>query len=122
MASPAPFRAGPRLQRLLQADRDYSARLCYAEKPGRLRRLAIFLAHSGDSWFWGIGLAAVWLLSGPDGKTFAVRLVLGIAGLAALVLVVKSVFRRQRPQGDWGGIARQTDPHSFPPGHPARLV
>ena len=76
MDSPAPLRAGPRLQRLLEADRHFSARLRYAEKPGRLRRLAIFLAHSGDSWFWGLGLAAVWLLGGPEAKTWAVRLAL----------------------------------------------
>jgi hypothetical protein len=74
MASPAPFRAGPRLQRLLAADRYYSARLRYAEKPGLQRLLAMFLAHSGDSWFWGIGLAITWLVAGPDGKTFAIRL------------------------------------------------
>jgi len=122
MASPAPFRAGPRLQRLLQADRDYSARLRYAEKPGRLRRAAIFLAHSGDSWFWGLGLAAVWLLGGPDAKTWAVRLVLAIVALAALVFLVKRLFRRQRPHGEWGGIYRKTDPHSFPSGHAARML
>jgi len=122
MASPAPFRAGARLQRWLQADRDYSARLRYAEKPGRLRRLAIFLAHSGDSWFWGLGLAGVWLLGGPDAKTWAVRLVLAIVALAGLVFGVKRVFRRQRPTGEWGGIYRKTDPHSFPSGHAARMV
>src|SRR5664279_3427726 len=98
MASPTPLRADPRLQRLLQADREYSARLRYAERPGRLRQLAIFLAHSGDSWFWGIGLAAVWLLGGPDAKTWAVRLVLAMVLLAGAVFAVKRVFRRQRPQ------------------------
>jgi undecaprenyl-diphosphatase len=122
MAQPAPFRAGPRLQRLLQADRDYSAKLRYAEKPGRLRRLAIFLAHSGDSWFWGLGLAAVWLLSGLAGKTYAVRLVIAIVALALLVFLVKRAFKRKRPAGEWGAIYRQTDPHSFPSGHAARMV
>jgi undecaprenyl-diphosphatase len=122
MASPAPFRAGPRLQRLLQADRYYSARLRYAEKPGRLRRLAIFLAHSGDSWFWGLGLAVTWLAAGPEGKMFAVRLALAIAGLAVLVLLVKRVIRRRRPEGEWGAIYRKTDPHSFPSGHAARMA
>jgi len=122
MESPAPFRAGPRIQRLLQADREYSARLRYAEKPGRLRQLAIFLAHSGDSWFWGLGLAAVWLLSGADGKTYAVRLLFAIVLLALAVFAVKRLFRRQRPKGEWGAIYRKTDPHSFPSGHAARMV
>ena len=122
MDQPAPFRAGPRLQRLLQADRHYSAKLRYAEKPGRLRRLAIFLAHSGDSWFWGLALAAVWLLASPEGKTYAVRLVLAIVGLALLVFVIKRAFKRKRPAGEWGAIYRKTDPHSFPSGHAARMV
>ena len=122
MEQPAPFRAGPRRQQLLQADRHFSAKLRYAEKQGRLRQLAVFLAHSGDSWFWGLGLAAVWLLSGPDGKLYAVRLVLGIIGLALLVFVVKRAFKRQRPTGEWGAIYRKTDPHSFPSGHAARMV
>jgi undecaprenyl-diphosphatase len=122
MTTPAPFRAGPRLERLLQADRYYSARLRYAEKPGPLRRLAIFLAHSGDSWFWGLGLASLWLVSGPDGKTLAVRLVIAIVGTAVLVLPVKRVFRRRRPAGEWGSFYRRTDPHSFPSGHAARMA
>jgi len=122
MESPAPLRAGSRWQRLLDADRQYSARLRYAEKPGRLRQIAIVLAHSGDSWFWGIGLAIAWLLGGPDLKTFAVRLVLAIFGLALLVTVVKRIFRRSRPAGEWGAIYRKTDPHSFPSGHAARMA
>ena len=122
MESPAPFRIGPWLQRLLAADRYYSTRLRYAEKPGLLRRIAAFLAHSGDSWFWGIGLAIVWLASGPEGKTFAVRLVLAILGMAVLVTVVKRLFRRRRPAGEWGAIYRKTDPHSFPSGHAARMA
>ncbi|HNO93257.1 MAG TPA: phosphatase PAP2 family protein, partial [Anaerolineales bacterium] len=27
---------------------------------------------------------------------------------------------RKRPEGEWGGIYRNTDPHSFPSGHAAR--
>ena len=42
--------------------------------------------------------------------------------LAALVLVLKFLIRRRRPEGEWGGIYRQTDPHSFPSGHAARSV
>jgi undecaprenyl-diphosphatase len=84
--------------------------------------LAIFLAHSGDSWFWGLGLAAVWLASGPPGKLFALRLVLAIFGMAGLVFLIKRRFRRPRPAGDWGAIYRQTDPHSFPSGHAARMA
>src|SRR5215831_15185224 len=100
MAGPAPFQAGPRLQRLLEADRRYSARLRYAEKPGLLRRLAIWLAHSGDSWFWGAGLVAVWWFSGAGGKIWAVRLAVAIVLMAGIVFVIKRRFRRRRPAGD----------------------
>ena len=38
------------------------------------------------------------------------------------MLLVKFSVRRQRPEGDWGGIYRLTDPHSFPSGHAARAA
>jgi undecaprenyl-diphosphatase len=49
-------------------------------------------------------------------------LILGAAVLAtaALVLAIKFTIRRRRPEGDWGAIYRNADPHSFPSGHAAR--
>jgi undecaprenyl-diphosphatase len=44
----------------------------------------------------------------------------GIGVLAGLVLGIKFLVRRRRPEGEWGGIYRNTDPHSFPSGHAAR--
>jgi undecaprenyl-diphosphatase len=44
----------------------------------------------------------------------------GIGALAALVIGIKFVVRRRRPEGEWGSIYRNTDPHSFPSGHAAR--
>ena len=35
-------------------------------------------------------------------------------------LFPKFPIRRRRPEGEWGGIYRNTDPHSFPSGHAAR--
>jgi undecaprenyl-diphosphatase len=43
-----------------------------------------------------------------------------ISVLAALVMGLKFIIRRRRPEGDWGSIYRNTDPHSFPSGHAAR--
>ena len=110
------------MRRLQEADQRYSTQLRYAEKPGLLRRVAIFLAHSGDSWFWGLGLALVWVLGGPEAKAFAVRLLIGILVLAITVLTIKRLVRRQRPAGEWGALYRKTDPHSFPSGHAARMA
>ncbi|MCC6189241.1 MAG: phosphatase PAP2 family protein [Anaerolineales bacterium] len=109
-------------QRLLAADHFYSGQLRHAEKTGPLRRLAIFLAHSGDSWLWGLGLALAWRFGAPAWAALAPRLLLAIAVLAVLIFLIKRLFRRQRPQGEWGGIYRATDPHSFPSGHAARMA
>jgi undecaprenyl-diphosphatase len=109
-------------ERLLQADRRYSNQLRYAEQPGPWRRLAIFLAHSGDSWFWGLGLLLVWWLGRPPWKALALRFVLGIAVTAAVVFAIKFLVKRERPEGEWGGFYRRTDPHSFPSGHAARMA
>ena len=108
------------LRAFLEFDARLSDRLRVAEKPGLLRTLAVFFAHSGDSWFWGIGLAILWWLGSPASKSWSVFVVISILGLALTVLLIKFLVRRRRPEGDWGGIYRNTDPHSFPSGHAAR--
>lgn len=110
------------MRRLLALDADLSARVRVAERPGWLRRLAAFLAHSGDSWFWLLGLGLVWLLGSPDWKQRALVLGAGILISAVLVMTIKFTIRRQRPAGEWGEIYRSTDPHSFPSGHAVRAV
>ncbi len=108
--------------RLSSIDERLSIRLRVAERPGVLRSLAIVLAHSGDSWFWLLGLGLVWWL-GPDfWRERAQALLVGILLTAALVMVIKFTVRRRRPEGEWGKIYRNTDPHSFPSGHAARAV
>lgn len=108
------------LRSLLELDARLSDQLRVAEQPGLLRTLSAFLAHSGDSWFWGIGLILLWFLKDSFWKHWAVAMFVGIAVLAALVMTIKFIVRRRRPEGDWGGIYRNTDPHSFPSGHAAR--
>lgn len=105
---------------MIELDRKLSMRLRVAEKPGLLRNTAIFFAHSGDSWFWGAALVILWLAAPPPWKDWAVVLLLSISLLVVIVLAVKFSVRRQRPAGEWGGIYRNTDPHSFPSGHAAR--
>jgi membrane-associated phospholipid phosphatase len=91
-----------------------------AEKPGALRAIAAFFAHSGDSWFWAIGLFALWISGNSFWKQWAILQAAGISLLIVLVLVIKFSIRRRRPEGEWGQIYRYTDPHSFPSGHAAR--
>lgn len=108
--------------RWLEIDAHISNKLRVAERPGKLRTLFMFLAHSGDSWFWLLGLGLLWLVGGDYWKNRAVTLAAGILITAVVVLTTKMLVRRKRPAGEWGGIYRATDPHSFPSGHAARAV
>ena len=105
---------------ILDLDARLSSQMRVAEKPGALRAMAVFLAHSGDSWFWAIGLFAMWVSGNSFWKEWAVVQFGSISLLAAMVLVIKFSIKRKRPEGDWGQIYRLSDPHSFPSGHAAR--
>lgn len=105
---------------ILELDARLSEKMRVAEKPGALRAISIFLAHSGDSWFWGLGLIIGWFYGNAGWKEWGVVEFAGISVLAALVMTIKFRVRRKRPEGKWGGIYRNTDPHSFPSGHAAR--
>jgi len=105
---------------ILELDARLSSQLRVAEKPGFLRSVAVFFAHSGDSWFWAAALIIGWFFSSSAWKHWEVVEFFGILGLAGVVLAIKFLVRRKRPEGEWGGIYRNTDPHSFPSGHAAR--
>jgi undecaprenyl-diphosphatase len=110
------------INRLLAIDARISNQLKITERPGGLRTLAALLAHSGDSWFWLLGLAVLWLAGNAYWKSRAISLGIGILLTAVIVMTTKFLVRRKRPEGNWGGIYRNTDPHSFPSGHAARAV
>ncbi|MEN6394670.1 MAG: phosphatase PAP2 family protein [Anaerolineaceae bacterium] len=110
------------IDRLGAWDKTFSQRIRVAENPGLIRTLAALYAHSGDSWFWIIGLAVVWLLGNDAWKSRSMILGLGVVITAVLVLTLKFTIRRKRPHGEWGNIYRITDPHSFPSGHAARAA
>ena len=103
-------------------DARWSARLRVAEKPGISRSLAMVFAHSGDSWFWLLGLGLLWAFGNPAYQDLTIRIITAIVVLAVLVMSIKFTIRRSRPEGDWGTVYRKTDPHSFPSGHAARAA
>jgi undecaprenyl-diphosphatase len=105
---------------ILELDARLSQQMRVAEKPGALRAMAVVLAHSGDSWFWGAALLLAWLFSNSLWRKWEIVELVGVSVLAALVMAIKFLVRRKRPEGEWGGIYRNTDPHSFPSGHAAR--
>lgn len=110
------------MRKLFELDARLSARLRVAEKPGKRRRLAIIFGHSGDSWFWLLGLLLLTGLGAEPWRQLAILLISGILLTAAVVLLLKFSVRRQRPEGEWGQIYRRADPHSFPSGHAARAL
>lgn len=111
-----------RLKPILELDDrlSYHLRLVPLESPWR--PWAAFLAHSGDSWFWVAGLGLLWLFGSPDWHTRSALLIIAIVALAVVVQVIKFSVRRRRPEGEWGAIYRNHDPHSFPSGHAARAA
>src|SRR5215207_3058192 len=108
------------LRTIIELDAQLSKQMRVAEKPGALRAIAVFFAHSGDSWFWGAALIILWFFSSPSWREWQVVEFVGISLLAVLVISIKFLVKRRRPEGDWGSIYRNTDPHSFPSGHAAR--
>jgi undecaprenyl-diphosphatase len=107
---------------ILEMDGRLSARMRVAGRPVFIRSVAIILAHSGDSWFWWAGLGLLWWLGNSFWRPWALTVLLSIIALAVIVLAIKFTIRRRRPEGEWGGVYRKTDPHSFPSGHAARVV
>lgn len=93
-------------------------------RSSRLWLPAVILAHSGDSWLWAAGVGLVWLtwLGGANVHRFAAILEISIVFQALFVFALKGAIKRRRPEGDWGVIYRQYDPHSFPSGHATRAV
>ena len=108
------------VQRLLDLDNRWTASLRLRSEQRVAWPAAAVFAHSGDSWFWGAGLLVLIWRGDAVQRAWALQLLLAIVALAAIVLVVKFLIRRQRPPGEWGSLYRRTDPHSFPSGHAAR--
>jgi len=110
------------LEKILALDARWTSALLVKRQGSLWRALLIFFAHSCDSWFWLVGLILVWFLGSPAWRTRAAFMAIGLTLLAVLVLLLKFTIRRPRPDGQWGRIYRQTDPHSFPSGHAARAA
>jgi len=110
------------INKILEADHRVSEKIQLKGSQKVLRVLAVFFAHSGDSWFWVVGLFLIWLFTRGDWHKFSALLAGAIVIQATLVLTLKFMIKRQRPEGQWGEIYRKTDPNSFPSGHAVRAV
>jgi membrane-associated phospholipid phosphatase len=110
------------LQSLVRLDFDLTARIQKKAARGIGWRLAVILAHSGDSWVWAIGLGLVWLFSQGELRRYAAILEISVVIQALFVFALKSIIRRRRPSGEWGSLYRHYDPNSFPSGHATRAM
>ena len=106
----------------LLKDAELSQRIRIPDNKLVLKNTASLLAHSGDSWFLGAGLALFWIFGPMSWRPDIQLLFIGIVFTAVAVLVLKFSIKRPRPEGEWGQIYRSTDPHSFPSGHAARAI
>jgi len=113
------------LKQLLARDSQWSKAVRIQPDQKILWKICVFLAHSGDSWYWLAGLLIIWLIGffvSPQWHRISGILAFSLLIEAAFILAVKLLVRRRRPEGDWGEIYRSTDPHSFPSGHAARMA
>jgi membrane-associated phospholipid phosphatase len=110
------------MRKLLKLDTQITHWVHLPSPASPLWKPAVFLAHSGDSWLWAIGVGIVWLFGNPFWHRYAAILEISIVIQALFVFGLKQIIRRQRPDGEWGGIYRQFDPHSFPSGHATRAL
>ena len=101
-------------------DERISGRLRIHDTGSAKFRIAAVLAHSGDSWFWCVALFCFWLFSSGEREKTLAYWGGSIALTALLVFFLKRLIARTRPEGNWGGIYRKTDPYSFPSGHAVR--
>lgn len=108
------------IQNILKVDDRISHRVRLTPDNGFVWKINSILAHSGDSWFWMAALILVWLFSRGAWHNRAAILAGAIVVQALTVFAIKFKFRRRRPEGEWGMIYRNTDPHSFPSGHATR--
>lgn len=111
------------LKKILTFDATLSDRIRIQNpETNRFKPFAAFFAHSGDSWFIEIALFLLWLFTIGTLHQMVALMAGAVVVLALLVLGIKFTIRRQRPDGEWGAIYRNTDPHSFPSGHAARTA
>lgn len=103
-------------------DEKFTQSLRFTGSPKWLKSIASFLAHSGDSWFDLIALFLVWLFTSGMWHQMTALMAGAIILLAVFILGIKFLIKRKRPEGEWGAIYRNTDPHSFPSGHAARTA
>ena len=108
------------MEQIRSLDYKISNFLRIAENPGIFRAIAASFAHSGDSWICLAVTFLIWYFGDPAWKYRMLFITIAFMTTALVVMIIKFIVRRKRPEGEWGGMYRKTDPYSFPSGHAAR--
>jgi membrane-associated phospholipid phosphatase len=90
------------LSDFLLKDAELSQRIRIPDNQLVLKKTAALLAHSGDSWFLGAGLALLWGFGPRAWRPNIQLLFIGIVFTAIAVLILKFSIKRPRPEGEWG--------------------
>lgn len=107
-------------QKIIAADERISAGLRIRDKNSPAFRISAVLAHSGDSWLWCGVLFILWLFAEGERQRILAWWGGTLALTAVFVFLLKRLIARARPEGEWGGVYRRSDPYSFPSGHAVR--
>jgi undecaprenyl-diphosphatase len=107
-------------QRLVEIDRQASARLAIPREARALRLLTFAIAHSGDSPLWLAGAMAACLWGDAFWRGVGGRILLGTLAAGSATTILKWIFRRRRPPGNGLGLYAHFDHHAFPSGHAGR--
>jgi membrane-associated phospholipid phosphatase len=87
-----------------------------------LHAAALVFAHTGDAAVWVVLLALAWMFGDVAWKGRALVTAAGLVVTELVVVSIKFLIRRPRPEGRSGLIYRKMDPYSFPSGHAARAA
>jgi undecaprenyl-diphosphatase len=109
-------------QRLVEIDRQVSARLAIPHEARALRLLALATAHSGDSPLWLTGAVVACLWGNAFWRGAGGRVLLGTLIAGGVTTILKWIFRRRRPPGNNLALYARFDHHAFPSGHAGRAA
>ena len=91
--------------------------------PGTIRnrrRLALVIAHSGDSGLWLAGATLAYRRGHGGWREAGRRVFLATFAGGAVTWLLKLLVRRRRPSSESHGLHLRLDVHSFPSGHAGR--